>query len=57
MGDVQRRAGAWMYSITDIGEAYLDLWVEALEQYRRTIDSFFRLYAGMPQRTNEGEDR
>jgi PadR family transcriptional regulator, regulatory protein PadR len=45
-----------MYSITDIGAAYLDLWVEALEEYRRIIDSFFRLYAGMPQRTNEEED-
>ncbi len=41
-----------MYSITGMGEAYLDLWVEALEQYRRIIDTFFRLYAGMPQRTN-----
>src|ERR687895_2319485 len=42
-----------VYSITDVGEAYLDLWVEALEQYRRTIDSFFRLYTGTPQWTNE----
>jgi poly-beta-hydroxybutyrate-responsive repressor len=45
-----------VYSITDVGEAYLDLWVEALEQYRRTIDSFFRLYTGTPQWTNEEED-
>jgi PadR family transcriptional regulator PadR len=46
-----------MYSITEAGKAYLDLWVEALEQYRRTIDTFFRLYTGMLQQTNEEEDR
>src|ERR687895_2820515 len=42
-----------VYSITDAGEAYLDFWADALEQYRRTIDSFFRLYTGTPQWTNE----
>ena len=46
-----------MYSITEAGKAYLDLWVEALEQYGRTIDTFFRLYTGMLQQTNEEEDR
>ena len=30
-----------VHFITDIGEAYLDLWVEALEQYRRTVNTFF----------------
>jgi PadR family transcriptional regulator, regulatory protein PadR len=35
-----------VYSITDIGEAYLDLWVDASEQYRRTLDNFFRHYTG-----------
>ena len=45
-----------MYSITEIGEAYLELWAEALEQYRRTLDNFFRLYTGRRQRANEGED-
>jgi PadR family transcriptional regulator, regulatory protein PadR len=33
-----------MYSITDAGEAYLDFWVEALKQYRLTLDAFLRLY-------------
>jgi PadR family transcriptional regulator, regulatory protein PadR len=46
-----------MYSITDIGEAYLELWAEALEQYRSTLDNFFRLYTGRRQRTSEEEDR
>jgi PadR family transcriptional regulator PadR len=45
-----------VYSITDIGEAYLELWVEALEQYRRTLDKFFRLYTGRRQRSGEEED-
>jgi PadR family transcriptional regulator PadR len=31
-----------MYTITDAGEAYLDFWAEALEQYRRNMDAFFR---------------
>jgi len=33
-----------MYSITDAGVAYLDLWVNALEQYQHTIDAFFQAY-------------
>jgi len=37
-----------MYLITDAGEAYLEFWVEALEQYRRNIDAFFSLYTGSP---------
>ena len=37
-----------IYSITEAGEAYLKLWAGSLEQYRRTMDSFFRLYTGRP---------
>lgn len=37
-----------MYSITEAGEAYLKLWAGSLEQYRRTMDTFFRLYTGRP---------
>ena len=33
-----------MYTITDYGEAHLDLWVNALEQYQSTMDAFFRAY-------------
>jgi PadR family transcriptional regulator, regulatory protein PadR len=35
-----------VYTITDAGEAYLGFWAEALEQYRRNMDVFFRLYTG-----------
>src|SRR5919202_1322530 len=42
-----------VYSITDAGEAYLDFWAEALEQYRRNVDTFFRLYTGLPIRNDK----
>jgi PadR family transcriptional regulator, regulatory protein PadR len=42
-----------MYSITDAGMAYLDFWAEALEQYRRNMDTFFRLYTGRPLRNDK----
>jgi poly-beta-hydroxybutyrate-responsive repressor len=42
-----------VYSITDAGEAYLDFWADALEQYRRNVDTFFRLYTGRPRRNEK----
>jgi PadR family transcriptional regulator PadR len=45
-----------MYTITDAGEAYLDFWAEALEQYRRNMDAFFSLYTGRSGR-NEKNDK
>ncbi len=45
-----------MYTITDAGEAYLDFWAQALEQYQRNMDSFFRLYTGRPM-VNEKNDK
>jgi poly-beta-hydroxybutyrate-responsive repressor len=46
-----------MYSITDAGEAYLGFWAEALDQYRRNMDAFFRLYTGRPSpRRNDKAD-
>jgi len=42
-----------VYSITDAGEAYLDFWADALEQYRRNVDVFFRLYSGRPSRNDK----
>jgi PadR family transcriptional regulator, regulatory protein PadR len=47
-----------VYSITDAGEAYLDFWAEALEQYRRNMDAFFSLYTGSkpPARKDRQED-
>jgi len=47
-----------VYSITDAGEAYLGFWVEALEQYRRSMDAFFSLYTGgrPPARRDQQKD-
>ena len=47
-----------MYSITDAGEAYLEFWAEALEQYRRNMDFFFSLYTRgrPPARRDQQED-
>ena len=44
-----------MYTITDAGEAYLDFWAEALEQYRRNMDAFFSLYTGCPKINEENK--
>jgi PadR family transcriptional regulator PadR len=45
-----------VYSITGAGEAYLDFWAEALEQYQRNMDAFFQLYTGRPARRNQQKD-
>ena len=45
-----------VYSITEAGEAYLDFWAEALEQYRRNMDTFFRLYRGRTARAGRKKD-
>jgi PadR family transcriptional regulator, regulatory protein PadR len=47
-----------VYKITDAGEAYLGFWIEALEQYRRNMDTFFSLYTGgrPPARRNQQKD-
>ena len=42
-----------MYAITDSGEAWLGFWAESLGQYRQTMDTFFRLYSGMPPHADE----
>jgi Transcriptional regulator PadR-like family len=33
-----------MYSITDAGEAHLELWIESLKQYQSTVDAFLGNY-------------
>jgi PadR family transcriptional regulator, regulatory protein PadR len=33
-----------VYSLTDGGGAYLDLWVRSMEQYQRTMDGFLLAY-------------
>jgi PadR family transcriptional regulator PadR len=42
-----------VYSITEAGEAYLEFWAEALDQYRRNMDTFFRLYTGRSLQTEK----
>lgn len=34
------------YSMTIAGEAYLGLWVDALEKYQRSMENLFKLYTG-----------
>ena len=41
-----------MHSITDAGEAYLDLWVASLRQSQRHMDAFLRLYHSQPAQDN-----
>ncbi len=45
-----------IYTITDAGEAYLDFWAEALEQYRRNMDTFFSMYTGRSMQPNKEEE-
>ena len=33
-----------MYSITDAGGAYLDMWVRSMKQYQQTMDAFLQAY-------------
>ncbi len=42
-----------MYTITDSGRSYLDFWANSLQQYQKTMDTFFRLYTGRPVSTEE----
>lgn len=42
-----------MYSITDSGKSYLDFWANSLQQYQKTMDTFFRLYTGRPMPGDE----
>jgi len=37
-----------IYSITDVGEAYLNYWARSLDQYQRMMETFFRIYTGQP---------
>jgi PadR family transcriptional regulator PadR len=38
-----------VYSVTPAGEAYLQLWVQSLRQYQRTMDSFLQTYRAVSQ--------
>jgi poly-beta-hydroxybutyrate-responsive repressor len=45
-----------MYTITDSGKTYLDFWAKSLEQYQRTMDTFFSMYTGQPPKS-KGEKK
>lgn len=42
-----RRPSRWRYSITELGEAYLEYLASALSRYRKEVDLFFGLYDEM----------
>ena len=41
-----------MYSITDAGEASLDLWIESLKQYQSTVGAFLGHYHRLSNRSD-----
>jgi len=43
-----------IYSITEVGEAYLKLWAESLDQYQKMMNTFFELYT-FPQAQHKKE--
>ncbi len=45
-----------MYTITDPGDAHLDVWAKSLERYQRSVDDFFELYGGKAPHAEEDED-
>lgn len=36
-----------IYSLTEAGKQYLDLWANSLEQYQSMLDNFFNIYSNM----------
>lgn len=44
-----------VYTITQAGEAYLELWTETLDQYQKMMTMFFDLYTS-PPRQNKTEN-
>ena len=45
-----------VYSLTQAGEAYLDLWARGLKQYQQAMNMFFNLYTGGRQRSARGKE-
>lgn len=43
-----------IYSITEVGEAYLKIWAESLDQYQKMMNVFFEHYA-FPQAQRKQE--
>jgi len=53
----ERGPALHMYSITEAGDDYLKLWKESLNQYQQLLDTFFRLYTGLPTRADTPTDK
>lgn len=45
-----------MYSVTEVGEAYLAAWAEGCEKYQRILDSFYLAYAGSYSGASKGSE-
>jgi poly-beta-hydroxybutyrate-responsive repressor len=43
-----------IYAITEVGEAYLKIWAESLDQYQKMMNTFFEFYA-FPQAQRKQE--
>lgn len=46
-----------IYTLTDLGQAWLDSWASSLQMYREMIDRFFATYARGPAPSRESERR
>jgi PadR family transcriptional regulator PadR len=44
-----------MYAVTDEGEAYLEAWAKACEEYHRLMSQFSQVYKRRPPRSSEQE--
>ena len=38
-----------VYTLTDAGQEYLNVWARQLQQYQTVLDRFFEIYRGNPQ--------
>jgi PadR family transcriptional regulator, regulatory protein PadR len=46
-----------MYTLTDAGQAYLDVWARQLEQYQSVLNRFFDVYATESRNKTESSER
>jgi DNA-binding PadR family transcriptional regulator len=44
----------WRCEITEVSQAYLEFWVNSLNQYRKEMDLFLSTYAGTPAKGVRG---
>jgi DNA-binding PadR family transcriptional regulator len=46
-----------MYTLTDAGQAYLDVWARQLEQYQSVLNRFFDVYGTESRNNTEPSER